>query len=168
MFQLRIVTTNSAAPAGIYQLEKIGALAPMTWDEPGLPVVTEPRRGELVMACLPVAIAAWAMRRHYLGGGSCPAGAEPVVKILGAVQGDALVVEGDFVAVNDVRFPHSQTAPVDSQGRPLPHAAWGARHVADGEVWLFGFNNPRSWDGRYFGPIPALNILGILQPVVTW
>jgi hypothetical protein len=47
MFQLRIVTTNSAAPAGIYQLEKIGALAPMTWDEPGLPVVTEPRRGEL-------------------------------------------------------------------------------------------------------------------------
>ena len=164
----RIVPTSSAAPAGIYLLQKIGEPVAMTWDQPGPPMIAEPHRGELVLACLPPVAAAWAMQRRYLAGGSCPAGAEPVVKMLGAVQGDEVMVERDFVAINNVRFPQSQTSAVDSRGRPLPHIGWGPRHVAAGEVWLFGFNHPRSWDARYFGPIPADNVRGVLQPLVTW
>ncbi len=53
-------------------------------------------------------------------------------------------------------------------GRPLVHAAWGSHRVTDGQVWLFGFNNPRSWDARYFGDVPAANILGALKPIITW
>jgi conjugative transfer signal peptidase TraF len=140
----------------------------MTWDQPGPPVIAEPHRGELVLACLPVPIAAWAMQRHYIAGGNCPGGAEPVVKILAAVQGDEVVVYRDFVAINYVRLPHSQTASLDSHGRSLPHVPWGQRQVAAGEVWLFGFNNSRSWDARYFGPIPADDVRGVLQPLVTW
>jgi conjugative transfer signal peptidase TraF len=162
------VPTDSAGPAGIYRLQKIGEPVAMTWDEPGRPIIAGPRRSDLVLACLPVPIAAWAMQRHYLGGGRCPGGAEPVVKILGAIQGDEVAVDSGFVAINHVRFPHSQTVAVDSRGRPLPHVAWGPRQVAAGEVWLFGFNNPRSWDARYFGPIPADNVRGVLQPLVTW
>ncbi len=39
---------------------------------------------------------------------------------------------------------------------------------AAGQVWLFGFNDRRSWDSRYFGPIPLANVRGEIEPVVTW
>jgi type IV secretory pathway protease TraF len=42
------------------------------------------------------------------------------------------------------------------------------RRVGAGEVWLFGFNDARSWDARYFGPVPAAGVRGVLRPVVTW
>jgi type IV secretory pathway protease TraF len=45
---------------------------------------------------------------------------------------------------------------------------WGRRRVAPGEVWLFGFHNPRSWDARYFGPVPLSGVRGVLQPILTW
>jgi type IV secretory pathway protease TraF len=77
-------------------------------------------------------------------------------------------VARDWVAVNGVKFPHSQTAARDSAGRPLAHVPSGARRVGVGEVWLFGFNDTRSWDARYFGAVPAKNITGVLRPVATW
>lgn len=100
--------------------------------------------------------------------GDCPAGAEPVAKVVGASPGDVVELEQRWVAVNGVKFANSQTAALDSAGRPLAHVASGAYRVGAGEVWLFGFNNARSWDGRYFGPVPAVNVRGVLRPVVTW
>jgi conjugative transfer signal peptidase TraF len=149
--RLRIILTDSAAPAGIYRLNAV-------------PV----RRGALAAACLPAAIARTGLARGYLAKGDCPAGAEPVAKVIGALPGDELQIEPGFVAVNGVKFPHSQTALRDSAGRALAHVLSGARRVGAGEVWLFGFNNRRSWDGRYFGPVPAMNVRGVLRPVVTW
>ena len=37
-----------------------------------------------------------------------------------------------------------------------------------GQVWLFGFNDRRSWDSRYFGPVPLANVRGEIKPVVMW
>lgn len=91
-----------------------------------------------------------------------------VAKLIGAVPGDTIDIESGWVAVNGVRIPHSPTVARDTMGRPLEHAAWGMRRVAPGEVWLFGFNNPRSWDARYFGGIPTANLLGGLTPIITW
>jgi conjugative transfer signal peptidase TraF len=122
----------------------------------------------LVAACVPAAIARTGLARGYLMKGDCPAGAEPVAKVISAVSGDEIDLEPDWVAVNGVKFTNSRTASHDSAGRPLGHVLSGARRVAAGEVWLFGFNNVRSWDARYFGPTPAANLLGVLQPVVTW
>jgi conjugative transfer signal peptidase TraF len=135
LFRLRITLTDSAAPAGIYRVV------------PGVPVV----RGALVAVCLPAAIARTGSARGYLRQGDCPAGAEPVAKVIGAVTGDVVELEPGWVAVNGVKFSNSQTAVGDSAGRPLSHVLWGARRVARGEVWLFGFNDLRSWDARYFG-----------------
>jgi conjugative transfer signal peptidase TraF len=149
--RLRIILTDSAAPAGIYRLNAV-------------PV----RRGALAAACLPAAIARTGLARGYLSEGDCPAGAEPVAKVIDALAGDDLDIEPSFVAVNGVRFPHSQTATRDSAGRPLARVLSGARRVGAGEVWLFGFNNRRSWDARYFGAVPAANLRGVLRPVVTW
>ena len=56
----------------------------------------------------------------------------------------------------------------DSAGRPLAHVSLGERRVGEDEIWLFGFNNARSWDARYFGSVPSENLRGVLKPVVTW
>jgi conjugative transfer signal peptidase TraF len=151
MFQLRIMLTDSSAPAGIYQL-----------------VAAAPERGDLVLACLPAAIARQGLRRGYLQKGDCGSGAEPVAKVIGALPGDTVELEPDRVAVNGSPFANSRTAAVDSHGRPLGHVPSGAYRAAAGEVWLFGFNNRRSWDARYFGPVPLANVRGVLRPVVTW
>jgi conjugative transfer signal peptidase TraF len=151
LLRLRIMLTDSSAPAGIYRL------------------VTAPAaRGALVAACLPAVIARVGRARGYLSGGACPANAEPVAKVIGAVPGDVVKVAPEAVTVNDVRLLNSRTAARDSAGRPLEHVAWGVHAVGGGQVWLFGFHDARSWDARYFGPVAASSVQGELRPVVTW
>jgi conjugative transfer signal peptidase TraF len=152
VLHLRITLTDSSAPAGIYRLVTCASAG----------------RGALVAACLPQPIASEGLTRGYLGRGDCPAGAEPVAKVIGALPGDVVAVEPGWVAVNGARLQDSRTAARDSAGKPLAHVPWGVRRVSTGEVWLFGFNDPRSWDSRYFGPVPLTTIRGALQPVVTW
>jgi conjugative transfer signal peptidase TraF len=149
--RIRIITTDSAAPAGVYQTVSM----PLT-------------HGVLVLACLPPEAARLALARGYLGAGDCPAGAEPVAKIVGALPGDTVDIKSGAVAVNGVWIPHSPTVARDSMNRPLEHTAWGRRTVMPGEVWLFGFNNPRSWDARFFGTVPISNVMGGLKPLITW
>ena len=149
---LRISLTDSAAPAGIYRIVRAVSV----------------KHGELVGACLPPSIAQEGLARGYLEQGDCPSGAEPVAKIIGALPGDVLEVQPGSVAVDGQVFADSAVATRDSMGRPLPHVPWGRRQVAPGEVWLFGFNNVRSWDARYFGPVPLSEVRAALKPVLTW
>ena len=107
-------------------------------------------------------------RAAICGTGACAGDAEPVGKIVGALPGDIVEIEPGWVAVNGVRFKRSAVAARDSAGRPLPHVAWGSHRVAAGQVWLFGFNDRRSWDSRYFGPVPLANVRGEIKPVVVW
>ncbi|MGH7778972.1 MAG: S26 family signal peptidase [Candidatus Binataceae bacterium] len=146
-----ISNTDSAAPAGAYRV------ASHTFE-----------RGDLVAACLPITVAQQGLGRGYLRTGGCIGDAEPVDKIVGALPGDIVDIEPRSVAVNGVRVAHSVTAARDSAARPLAHVAWGKRQVGANEVWLFGFNDRRSWDSRYFGPVPLANVRGKLEPVLTW
>ena len=149
---LRISLTDSAAPSGIYRIVR------------GVTV----KHGELVAACLPASIAQEGLDRGYLQQGDCPSGAEPVAKIVGALPGEVLEVQPGWVSVDGQVFADSAVAAHDSIGRPLPHVPWGRRQVAPGELWLFGFNNVRSWDARYFGPVPLSEVRAALKPVLTW
>ena len=149
---LRISLTDSAAPAGIYRLVR------------GLSI----KHGELVGACLPASIAQEGLARGYLRKGDCPGGIEPVAKIVEALPGDVLEVQPGWVSVDGQLFADSAVASRDSMGRPLPHVPWGRRQVAPGEVWLFGFHDVRSWDARYFGPVPLSEVRAPLKPVLTW
>jgi conjugative transfer signal peptidase TraF len=158
-FGLRIMLTDSAAPVGIYRVEPL----------PSPESVRDLRRGELVEACLPDAIAQRGLERGYLQRGGCPGGVEPVAKRVGALSGDIIVISAGYVAVNGNQLSSlSETLPIDSRGRLLEHVTWGARQVSPNTVWLFGFNNPRSWDSRYFGPVLQSDVRGILTPLVTW
>jgi conjugative transfer signal peptidase TraF len=122
----------------------------------------------LVAACLPIAIAQKGLARGYLRTGACAGNAEPVGKIVGALPGDIVESEPVWVAVNGARFARSRVATHDSAHRPLPHVAWGSHRLGAGQVWLFGFNDRRSWDSRYFGPIPLANVSGEIEPVFVW
>ncbi len=150
-FGVLISNTDSAAPAGVYRV-----------------VSGNFRRGDLVAACLPIAIAQEGLAHGYLRTGACAGNAEPVGKIVGALAGDVVEIEPGFVATNGVCFKRSAVATRDSAGRPLRHLAWGSYRVAAGQVWLFGFNDRRSWDSRYFGPIPIGNVRGEIKPVIAW
>lgn len=149
---LRISLTDSAAPAGLYRIVR------------GVSI----ERGELVGACLPTSIAQEGLARGYLRKGDCPGGAEPVAKIIGALPGDVLEVRPGWVSVDGEMFANSAVAARDSIDRPLSHVPWGRRQVAQGEVWMFGFHNVRSWDARYFGPVPLSGVQGVLKPILTW
>ncbi len=61
-FGLRIMLTDSSAPAGIYRVEPL----------PTRQSLTDLKRGELVEVCLPVAIAERGLERGYLQPGRCP------------------------------------------------------------------------------------------------
>ena len=54
----------------------------------------------------------------------------------------------------------------DSRGRALP--VWqGCRRIADGEVFLMNTAVADSLDGRYFGALPAREIIGKATPLYT-
>ncbi len=150
-FRVGLTPSNSSCAEGFYRL-----------------VDTPIRRGELAAACLPIKVEQEGLMRRYLGNGDCPGRAEPVLKVIGGLQGDEVDIEARWIAVNGKRLANSATLTRDSVGRGLTHVVWGKRRVAPGEVWLFGLNNPRSWDSRYFGPIHVGAIRGVAEPLLTW
>ncbi|MGA8642652.1 S26 family signal peptidase [Candidatus Binatus sp.] len=150
-FRIGLTPSNSSCAEGFYRLIE----API-------------RRGDLVAACISTNAAHDGLTRGYLSKGDCSGGAEPVLKVIGGLHGDEVDVEEGWVAVNGKRLANSATVTRDSVGRLLTHVMWGKRRVASEEVWLFGLNNRRSWDSRYFGPIPLRAIRGVAEPLLTW
>jgi conjugative transfer signal peptidase TraF len=145
---LLISNTDSAAPAGIYRM-----------------VSLEVKRGDLVGASLPFDIAQQGLSRGYLQTGPCVGSAEPVWKIAGALPGDIIDIERDWIAVSGGRIPHGAVASHDSAGRPLHRASWGNHKVAGREVWLLGLNDRRRWESRYFGPVPLASVWAQVEPI---
>jgi conjugative transfer signal peptidase TraF len=131
----RIVWNASAsAPIGLY------------WVSPGAKV----RPGDMVVARLDSRVGRFAAKRQYL-----PPGV-PLVKRVAAVAPSRVCALGARLTI-DGRFAASRLAS-DGAGRPL---AWwsGCRALRDGEVLLMG-DTQRSFDGRYFGPTPASDLIG--------
>lgn len=123
------------------------------------------RRGDLALLCLPSGIESLGRARSYLSAGSCGSGSSPVLKQVVALPGDEVEVRQDFFAVNGRMLDRSELRDVDSIGRPLAHVPLGHRKVPDGEAWVLGIYRERSWDSRYFGPIPIESIIGRVEPL---
>jgi conjugative transfer signal peptidase TraF len=123
-------------------------------------------RGEIVVVCLPdTAPVRMGARRGYIPPGNCAGGSEPLVKPIAATAGDVVAVSVAGVAVNGQEVRGTAPLNQDSAGRPLKPVPAGAYRVATGEVWLLSGHDPRSFDSRYFGPVPEANVRGIARPL---
>jgi conjugative transfer signal peptidase TraF len=123
------------------------------------------RRGTLVAVCLPVVVAGWGRARGYLHRGSCAGGTAPVGKPVFAIGGDTVTVGSSGLELNGNRVPCTEPLSHDSDGRHLPRVPDGRYVVQPGEVWLVSTYSLRSWDSRYFGPVPVSAVISALSPL---
>jgi conjugative transfer signal peptidase TraF len=131
---------SASAPIGLYRVRSTGIV----------------RRGDLVLARTPDSVRRLAAERRYL-----PA-TVPLVKRVAALDGDTVCAIDRAVTI-DGRHVADQRA-ADRLGRPLP--AWrGCRTLGRGDIFLLMAGVPDSFDGRYFGLVPANAIIGKLVPL---
>ncbi|GAC1548399.1 MAG: S26 family signal peptidase [Candidatus Velthaea sp.] len=124
-------------------------------------------RNDLVQACLPEAIARYAIRNAIVfKGGACTNGTEPIVKVLAGEPGDAITVDRE-IRVNDRTWPSSRILSRDARGRAVDmRLPRGSFTIAPKHVLLLGLH-PHSWDGRYFGALPSSAVTGRWLPLLT-
>lgn len=115
--------------------------------------------GSIVLARLPVDVAAFAGQRGYL-----PSGV-PILKRIGAIAPQSVCVREQVVLIDGAVAATTRTH--DGARRPLQ--AWQhCRPLVGGELFLLSDTSPASFDSRYFGPIGTFAVLGIAQPLWTW
>jgi conjugative transfer signal peptidase TraF len=131
---------SASVPIGLYAIHPIDGIQP----------------GDLFLVLPPDAVARYLAERGYL-----PRGV-PILKHVLALPGESVcrverTITVDGMAVGDALDR-------DSQGRDLP--AWqGCRIVAHDELFLMNWRSSFSFDGRYFGPLPASTIVGRATPL---
>jgi conjugative transfer signal peptidase TraF len=143
------INTSASLPLGLYRLS----------DRP-------PVRSSLVLACPPPAASRLARTRGYLPAGACPGGVQPLGKMVLAMAGDTVEVSARGLVVDGLAIPASRPSAADSAGRPLRSLPLGVYRLSSGELWLYA-PHPRSFDSRYFGPLPSTRLLGTLEPLWT-
>lgn len=127
-----------------------------------------PTRGNLAVLCLPPDWTDFAADRGYLGHGECAGDHSSLLKPILAVPGDSLQVTADGVWINGKPVPNSAALGKDSAGRTLMSYPFGSYAVEPGTVWVFSSHDRRSFDSRYFGPIPDSLIVGSAFPLLTF
>ena len=116
------------------------------------------KRNDLVAVMLERPLADFIVARGYIGRGV------PLLKHVAALPGQTVCRTGPAVTI-DAAFV-GDALERDSRGRALP--VWqGCRRIADGEVFLMNTAVADSLDGRYFGALPAREIIGKATPLYT-
>ena len=135
-----IWNASASVPIGLYAVHTIGIL----------------QRGELVLVRPPQDIASFLQERGYLAMGL------PILKHILALPGQSVCRTGRTITVDETALGNALDR--DSRGRSLP--LWqGCRIVGAGEVFLMNRQSECSFDGRYFGLLPASTIVGRLTPL---
>lgn len=148
--RLRVNLTRSL-PLGLYRTVQSRAIA----------------RGSIVLVCLPERIAKFARERGYLWRGICPGDTAPVGKLVLAVAGDTVRLAESGLRVNGRLVPYTEPLKTDSKGRPTIHYPYGRYAVGRDQLWLYSPFNRRSFDSRYFGPIPTESVKSVMLELWT-
>lgn len=127
-----------------------------------------PTKGALVSICLPDDLAAIAKERGYGRPGHCPGGLAPLLKQVVAMSGDTVSVTDMGLTVNGIEIPNTARIRHDSQGREVPMVDSGVYRDGNSEIWLIANHSTRSWDSRYFGPLPLGRVQSVMKPLITW
>jgi len=125
----------------------------------GLYVVT--RAAKLQVNDLVVVRPPGDVAKFLADGGYLPPGV-PLVKRVLALPAQTICRIGHTITVDSIAVGDARER--DSHGRALP--VWrGCRVVVDGDVFLMNRQCGDSFDGRYFGPLPATSVVGRAQPI---
>ena len=130
-----IYNASPSAPIGFYRIDPVDSF----------------ETGTVVAASLAAGPERLADRRGYLPRGT------PVIKTVRGVGGDTYCVSSGVFTVNGRDYP---IATKDRQGRALPQLHQGCRDVAADHILLLSDAVGTSFDSRYFGEVPAGNIIG--------
>jgi conjugative transfer signal peptidase TraF len=122
-------------------------------------------RGDLVLVCPPAAITVTAHARGYAGFGLCPGFVPEVLKPIGALPGDRVAIRDGFVWVNHFRVPGALVLSRDSRARSLAPFSPEELEVPADSVFLLSTHSPRSWDSRYYGPVPLARVRARALPL---
>ncbi|MFA7307489.1 MAG: S26 family signal peptidase [Hyphomicrobium sp.] len=137
-----IWNASASVPTGLYTIHPAGVLH-----------ITE-----LVVVRPPTALATFLDERRYL-----PKDV-PMLKRILALPGQTVCRSDRTITVDGIAMGEALVH--DRSGRTLP--IWrGCRVVADDEVFLMNWQSEDSFDGRYFGPLPASTIVGRADPLWT-
>jgi conjugative transfer signal peptidase TraF len=145
------LNASASMPPGIY---RVAVVSPR-----------EIHRGMLVAVCAPSGAAQLGRRRGYVSSGECAENSEPLLKTVAAVAGDDIAISPSGVSVNGRLLRDSKPLAFDHAGRPLVSWPPGHFRTSRGAIWLHA-DHERSWDSRYWGPVPARNVLAKAVPVL--
>lgn len=109
----------------------------------------EPIKGSLISVCLTGTLRELAEQREYLRPGEC------LIKRVAGIPGETM------------HLPAWRRRQVDSMGRPIPQLALSDVYLKPGEYFVTG-EHERSFDSRYFGAVPRIEIASVLVPVITF
>ena len=125
-------------------------------------------RGDIVSACLPLAIAKHGLARGYLTKGRCPGGSIAVLKKIIAIPGDTVQLTTKSMKVNNRRYPAPQHTQ-DSSGNVIIRWIHNGTYKNVTGYWLYGNHSPNlSWDSRYYGSLSRSNIYGVYKPLLIF
>lgn len=133
----------------------------------GLYVTTTDASVSLVEFCPAEPFATVSIARGYRDPGACRDGAAPLLKPIVASTGDTVELSAAGISVNGMLLRNTAPLGKDSAGRPLSPWPFGRYVVARETVWVASTYQPRSFDSRYFGPVPASIIRHRLKPFLT-
>lgn len=138
-----VYNASASAPLGWYAIEESDDVS----------------AGDLVVVRQPLRAAALMVERGYI------ARDVPLVKFVMGTAGAEICRHGEHVTINARDAGDALTR--DSRERPLPR--WDGCHtLTPTEIFLFNGDVRGSFDGRYFGPTPAADIIGKARPLWTW
>jgi conjugative transfer signal peptidase TraF len=98
---------------------------------------------------------------------TCPDGFSPLIKPVVAWPGDIVSVSADGISVNGCLLKNSAPIERDSKGQQLHSFTAGEYRVGPKELWVVSSFSPRSFDSRYFGPIPIKSVHSWLRPLLV-
>ena len=137
-----IWNASASVPIGLYAVHPAGTL----------------HVNELLVVMPPEPLATFLDERRYL-----PKGV-PLLKHVLALPGQTVCRSDRTITVDGVAMGDALDR--DHLSRPLP--VWhGCRVVGGGDVFLMNRQSGGSLDGRYFGPLPTISIVGRADPLWT-
>lgn len=98
---------------------------------------------------------------------TCPDGFSPLIKPVVAWPGDLVSVSANGIRVNGRPLPNSAPIKRDSKGQQLRPFSDGEYRVGPNELWVVSSFSTRSFDSRYFGPIPLRSVHSWLRPLLV-